>query len=499
GSVPGGESFAVLDGPVCADGFNWWQVDYGGQVGWTVEGSGSEYFLLVYEPPTPTPTPGPVQDFVPPLPYDNQLAVGARARVINDLGGSDVLQLRLHADPGLSTPVTGLVFEEALVTIEDGPQEADGLRWWLVSTEDGQRGWMIEGQPLASQYLAYQRTLLALCTTTEGDRVAFIGREYRSRYTFDGYIYTANLDGSSPCIFDRLKLASGYTTWIAMAYLPWALIPSPDGQQIAYVDQPDHDFLLYVMRQDGTRQRLTDSQDVWWVDWSPDGSRLLFTLGDAFNCNVWTQRVDGSARGALTSGAGSKSWAAWLPDSETVVYVEQYGMAVQVHGPTETILWRVNVQSGGLTELIRLTDDVRDMQLSPDGRYVLISGYTQQLEPYVEITGGHTLVLDVASGAVVFESEHIYNGAFWSQDSQYLIYFPNGYPSEGDTEPIVLEYVPVFGGEGMTVTTGFNGWFSTLRWLDDEHALVRVESGDELAVLNMRTGDVTAVADFALP
>ena len=28
GQIPGGESFAVLDGPVCADGYAWWRVLY---------------------------------------------------------------------------------------------------------------------------------------------------------------------------------------------------------------------------------------------------------------------------------------------------------------------------------------------------------------------------------------------------------------------------------------------------------------------------------------
>lgn len=45
GEIPGGGVFAVMSGPVCADGFNWWQVTYAGQVGWTAEGENGVYWL----------------------------------------------------------------------------------------------------------------------------------------------------------------------------------------------------------------------------------------------------------------------------------------------------------------------------------------------------------------------------------------------------------------------------------------------------------------------
>ena len=33
GEIPGGGTFSVLDGPTCADGYVWWQVD---TMGWSV-------------------------------------------------------------------------------------------------------------------------------------------------------------------------------------------------------------------------------------------------------------------------------------------------------------------------------------------------------------------------------------------------------------------------------------------------------------------------------
>ncbi len=59
GQIAGGEVFNVLDGPICADGLNWWQVRYGELQGWTVEAAGKDYWLEPYDPSKPeklTPT-----------------------------------------------------------------------------------------------------------------------------------------------------------------------------------------------------------------------------------------------------------------------------------------------------------------------------------------------------------------------------------------------------------------------------------------------------------
>jgi hypothetical protein len=45
GLIPGGAFIDVLDGPVCADEYAWWQVSFADLTGWTVEAVGGEYTM----------------------------------------------------------------------------------------------------------------------------------------------------------------------------------------------------------------------------------------------------------------------------------------------------------------------------------------------------------------------------------------------------------------------------------------------------------------------
>lgn len=54
-----GDAFDVIDGPVCADGYTWWQVEYQGDVGWTAEGSPEEYWVEPLDIPSEVGIPEP--------------------------------------------------------------------------------------------------------------------------------------------------------------------------------------------------------------------------------------------------------------------------------------------------------------------------------------------------------------------------------------------------------------------------------------------------------
>ncbi|MCA9916185.1 MAG: PD40 domain-containing protein [Anaerolineae bacterium] len=45
GAIPAEATFTVLSGPICKQDYNWWQVEYDGQIGWTAEGDLTTYWL----------------------------------------------------------------------------------------------------------------------------------------------------------------------------------------------------------------------------------------------------------------------------------------------------------------------------------------------------------------------------------------------------------------------------------------------------------------------
>lgn len=50
GGAPVNAEFTVLDGPVCADGFTWWEIAYRNRVGWSAEGDDQDYWLESLSP-----------------------------------------------------------------------------------------------------------------------------------------------------------------------------------------------------------------------------------------------------------------------------------------------------------------------------------------------------------------------------------------------------------------------------------------------------------------
>jgi hypothetical protein len=90
-------------------------------------------------PPLDEPTPAPTVPSIPVSP-SGALAVGFAARVTGT-GGSGV---NMRSDSSTTAEVLQILPEETVVTLVDGPTEADGFTWWKIHLDSGLEGWVVQ-------------------------------------------------------------------------------------------------------------------------------------------------------------------------------------------------------------------------------------------------------------------------------------------------------------------------------------------------------------------
>ncbi|GAB4511732.1 MAG: hypothetical protein OHK0046_10230 [Anaerolineae bacterium] len=187
-----GSVFQVLDGPICSDGFVWWQVRFNGSDGWTVEGDGSSYFLepvSAADISTPTATtPAASEECT----LEPRLEIGREGRIVSTTPS------RLRDAPSTSGTQIGQIQPDDVFVVFDGPVCADDIYWWDVDVK-GISGWTAEG--VDGDYLVELLPLLPTRTPADVPPVALaldwvedvlvVGTE-NGLFVFD----TANLDSA---------------------------------------------------------------------------------------------------------------------------------------------------------------------------------------------------------------------------------------------------------------------------------------------------------------
>jgi serine/threonine protein kinase/Tol biopolymer transport system component len=101
---------------------------------------------------------------------------------------------------------------------------------------------------------------------------------------------------------------------------------SSDGDRLAYTSGKD----VYVANGDGAEPRRLVTLDgaVSWPRWSPDGSRLRFTLNGTNGSAIWEIAPDGSGLHQLLTGWNSPSaecCGSWTPDGRYFVFQSSRG------------------------------------------------------------------------------------------------------------------------------------------------------------------------------
>ncbi len=195
GQIPAGGTFAVVGGPQCANGANWWQVLYNGITGWTVEGDGGNTYYL--EPagivPFPTATPQPSPVCVLP----NRLTINGYGRVTP--GVPNVVRNAPGTNStGSNSQVIGQIPGGGVFSVQGGPECGSDGRWWWYVNYNGLIGWTAEGEgygtywvePWYSGPVGCPGALPSRLTTGSYGRVMYypyLPNRIRSAATYSGY------------------------------------------------------------------------------------------------------------------------------------------------------------------------------------------------------------------------------------------------------------------------------------------------------------------------
>ena len=133
----------------------------------------------------------------------------------------------------------------------------------------------------------------------------------------------------------------------------------------------------------GDVTRLTETREFeQHPSWSPDGQRILFTMGDVMtNFDVWAMNADGTGRTRLTEHPERDADPTWSPDGSRVVFVSQRD--------GDVALWIKDADGGNKYKLVQ----GREPAWSPDGARIAFtsSAFEGNDEIYVIDVDGSTM------------------------------------------------------------------------------------------------------------
>jgi len=142
----------------------------------------------------------------------------------------------------------------------------------------------------------------------EGDQVAF------SASADGGGIFVMAAEGTETRRVSPRGLPASSPAW------------SPEGDRIAFAVDRNHHSEIWVMEADGSDPiQVTESPSGGnqHPDWSPDGEWIVFNSwrnDDESSSDIWTVAADGTEERRLTSSPEMEEYPAWSPDGGRILF-----------------------------------------------------------------------------------------------------------------------------------------------------------------------------------
>lgn len=166
----------------------------------------------------------------------------------------------------------------------------------------------------------------------------------------------------------------------------WGPDWSPDGSTIAFNSDRDGGVMGgYLVSTDGSDVRRIDT-DVWveYPAFSPDGTRIAFMGHTAGDYDIYVADLATGMATQLTDAPGSDGWPTWAPDGSMIAFATERDDCLHLVGTASC--WSTGevgehhdiwVMEADGSNQRRVTPEFGQfVTWSPDGRYLLISGYS---------------------------------------------------------------------------------------------------------------------------
>ena len=254
----------------------------------------------------------------------------------------------------------------------------------------------------------------------------------------------------------RLVLAD---TFSSRSLAAW----SPDGRAIAFTREFGDTAQLYVLDSLSGRPRQIAGGSMGFIafpDWSPDGTRLLFSAGSHEHYSVYLIGADGAGLRAVLQDSLTYRSPSWSPDGS------DFAISTYRNGRSEVQI--LTLATGGRRTVLAPDSAYAEFaQWSPRGDELLVTVYrgTQDLyAPTPREYGSNLALLDLRSGrfTAITDRQGLNNYGRWSRDGQWIVFQSNRYErTRSDSVPL-LESLEIYlvrrDGSGMRRLTS-NTWF----------------------------------------